>query len=112
MDKKIYPKYQLDELIIDKPLVSIYKYPLYYLLVLVDTLDFYKFYNRFQNELDLNTGNALDDVELEITDGTILTIRLNKEVFPRFERLINDTKEWLCLNASFKDESTIDIQFL
>lgn len=67
-DIKKYEDAGLNDLIIDKPIVNLKKYPLYFLLCLVDSIDPVKFLNN-KGENDIES--ILSNTELEINNNEV-----------------------------------------
>jgi len=81
-----YEKANLENLIIDEPIVKLDKYPLYFLLCLVDSIDPVKYMNE-KNETNI----------LSILNNTILLIKKNGNIKIKF---INDLQKY---NIEYKD---------
>ena len=99
MSKKYYEN-KLHDLIIEKPIIILEKYPLYYLLALVDTLDPVKFLSKPSNDVI----DILKSVKLTINNQGIRITFINKfkDKNNDYVKRISSISEWLDIDSNLK----------
>lgn len=101
-DTKYYKEFDLDNLIISEPNYKFMDYPLFYLLQLVDTIDPYKFFSRFNKDKNIDIYNKiLSDINYSISENKIC-MRFNnieiKSIYKYFRYLKKQTY-WLPIHV-------------
>ena len=117
-----YRKHKLDELIINEPIYNLKKYPLLFLLSLVDTIDIYKYFknnkvtDNLTNEIltkiigkDNKNGkyfnifkNVIDNVELDFGENSLeikFEVEDSEKYVKDYSDRIKEQKYWLAIDV-------------
>lgn len=105
-----YKNIKLQGLIVDSPIYTSTDHPLFFLLSLVDTMDFFKFFSEHDGEYNLI--ECLQDIEMTATEDSI-EIKFKGNLMDKnyaFLQKLTEQEYWLPINVEY-DRNIIIVKF-
>lgn len=106
-DATKYRKLGLHDLITNTPKYTYRQYPLYFLMQLVDTIDFYKYFKSASNyTIDEAYGKIIEDIDFYFEKDSLSMkfVNFNKEIIEMYWKYLLKQRYWLPIKVTKKNQ--------